>query len=66
MIQATELLYMDDSYKLQDSAIYIDIIQTEGGKTALILDQTIFYPQGGGQPYDLGTITQEGNVLVID
>jgi len=57
---------MDDSYKLQDSAIYIDIIQTEGGKTALILDQTIFYPQGGGQPYDLGTITQEGNVFSVE
>lgn len=31
-------------------------IKNEDGKTVINLDQTIFYPQGGGQPYDTGTI----------
>jgi alanyl-tRNA synthetase len=30
--------------------------RTGDGKTALILDRTIFYPEGGGQPGDRGTI----------
>ncbi|MEK7079624.1 MAG: alanine--tRNA ligase-related protein [Patescibacteria group bacterium] len=62
----TKLLYMEDSYKLQDMAQFTDITQTEGGKTALILDQTIFYPQGGGQPYDTGTISQGSNEFKVD
>lgn len=57
---------MEDSYKLQDTAQFIDITQTEGGKTALILDQTIFYPQGGGQPYDIGIISQGANEFTVE
>jgi|CXWL01.1.fsa_nt_gi Ser-tRNA(Ala) deacylase AlaX len=32
----------------------------EHGKMMVILDKTIFYPQGGGQPFDTGTISGEG------
>ncbi|MBI4973593.1 hypothetical protein HZC27_03220 [Candidatus Roizmanbacteria bacterium] len=63
---STKLLYMEDSYKLQDTATFIDITQTEGGKTALVLDQTIFYPQGGGQPYDTGIISQGANEFKVE
>lgn len=66
MAPFTKLLYMEDAYKLQETAQYIDITQTEGGKTALILDQTIFYPQGGGQPYDTGIISKEGNEFTVE
>jgi len=38
-------------------------IQTGGGRQALVLDSTIFYPEGGGQPCDRGTIN---GVAVID
>jgi len=31
----------------------------------MILNQTIFYPQGGGQPCDQGTIDVEGQVIPI-
>ncbi|MDR2176725.1 MAG: alanyl-tRNA editing protein [Treponema sp.] len=31
-------------------------VRTEGDKTALILDKTIFYPEGGGQPADRGSV----------
>lgn len=33
----------------------VNLLQ-DAGKSIIILDQTVFYPQGGGQPYDQGTI----------
>jgi len=57
---------MEDSNKLQNSAIIVDIQQTETGKTTLILDQTIFYPQGGGQPFDTGTISNGSSEFIVD
>jgi Ser-tRNA(Ala) deacylase AlaX len=62
----TELLYMRDSAQLQASAQVLDVVERDG-KKAVILDQTIFYPQGGGQPADQGTITSpKGTFTVAD
>lgn len=47
----TELLYLTDSYLREFEAI---VVEVEGGK--VILDRTAFYPQGGGQPSDFGTL----------
>lgn len=52
----TYLACLDDSYKFEDTATVVEVKQTEDGRTAVILDRTIFYPQGGGQPADTGTI----------
>ena len=52
----TKLLYMEDMQLLECEA-YVDKIDQKDGKTIIYLDKTIFYPQGGGQPYDVGTIT---------
>ena len=35
----------------------------DDGRNALILDRTIFYPQGGGQPADTGFIHVSGSDL---
>jgi Ser-tRNA(Ala) deacylase AlaX len=53
----TALTYLDDPYQLTLSATVLDIETREDGLVSLILDQTVFYPQGGGQPYDLGVIS---------
>lgn len=51
----TELLYLEDFKLLNNKATVVEI-RLEDGRVAVILDQTIFYPQGGGQPFDLGSI----------
>ncbi len=50
---ATKLLYIEDFNLLESLANVLDVL-SEDGKTIVVLDQTIFYPQGGGQPYDKG------------
>ena len=58
----THKTYYDDLYLRELDAEIIS--QTEhDGKYYIILDQTIFYPSGGGQPCDLGFID---DVEVID
>lgn len=42
--------------QLECSATIVDVGNNESGEDTVILEQTVFYPQGGGQPYDTGTI----------
>jgi len=51
----TKLLYMEDMQMLTCAATVVDV-QNESGRDVVMLDQTCFYPQGGGQPYDQGII----------
>jgi misacylated tRNA(Ala) deacylase len=47
----TQLLFLQDSY-LRDTATTV----TEVVDNAVVLADTIFYPEGGGQPSDTGTL----------
>jgi misacylated tRNA(Ala) deacylase len=58
----TKLLYQTDSYLQAFDASVIALDQENHG---IILDQTAFYPGGGGQPYDLGTLTQGSTIYSI-
>lgn len=58
----TERLYYHDPHTLTFSA-RIRERTTHDGQPAVVLDQTYFYPEGGGQPADTGTL---GGVAVID
>ncbi len=55
----TKQLYLDDSYIKEMDAAVLEVLPQGVGKWRLVLDQTIFYPMGGGQPTDQGTLTQE-------
>jgi misacylated tRNA(Ala) deacylase len=54
----TELAYLRDAYLRETDAT---VVAVDGDRVAF--DRTIFYPTGGGQPHDTGTV---GNATVID
>lgn len=56
MERQTTLLYYEDVYRKECPASIIDRRSDDQG-TWVALDQTIFYPGGGGQTHDLGTIS---------
>ncbi|MFL0250385.1 alanyl-tRNA editing protein [Clostridium neuense] len=51
----TEKMFYDDPYICQGEAKIVDVVE-KNNKYEVILDKTPFYPEGGGQPCDLGTI----------
>ncbi len=55
----TELLYMQDSYLFEESAKIISTSVYEDGRKVIVVDRTIFYPQGGGQRFDTGKISND-------
>lgn len=60
----TNLTYFDDSYQYCCMAQILASGSDEYG-AYISLSQTIFYPQGGGQPYDVGTIEVAGALFSI-
>lgn len=59
---ATEKLYYVNQYQKTGTAVVRRCEAAKGG-WAVVLDRTIFYPTGGGQPCDLGTLD---GVSVLD
>jgi alanyl-tRNA synthetase len=51
----TTKLYWHDSHLTQFSAQVVDCF-VQDGHQVVVLDQSAFYPGGGGQPYDTGVI----------
>lgn len=51
----THRLYWEDPELFDFEATVVEVVD-RGGRTALVLDRTAFFPEGGGQPCDLGTI----------
>jgi alanyl-tRNA synthetase len=62
----TERLYYHDSHLIEFEAQVIDKTDRVSGWTALTLDRTAFYPTGGGQPSDTGTLDTARVVECID
>jgi len=57
----TALLFRNDAYRREATGIVQDIT-AEGG---IVLDQSLFYPTGGGQPGDAGWIRWDAQELAI-
>ena len=63
---ATERLYYADSHQKEFAARVIEATKTDGGRTLVVLDRTAFYPTGGGQPNDTGTLNAHRVVECVD
>lgn len=57
----TRPLFLEDAY-LRDAPAHVFAVTDEGG---IILDETIFYATGGGQPGDSGTLSWQGGTIEI-
>ncbi len=64
VMQMTELAYMSAPDQTEIDANVLSVEDSDGG-IALILDRTPFYPQGGGQPSDTGTIEGDGFTFAV-
>ena len=58
----TRKLYYEDVYQKEFAAEVLECRETDRGYE-VVLDQTAFYPEGGGQPCDLGTLNE---ISVVD
>lgn len=56
----TELLYQTDSYIRDFEALVTQVVDN-----GVVLNRTAFYPGGGGQPYDVGTLEFEGQTWEV-
>jgi len=61
-LPATKRLFYDEPHRFDFEAVVLDIFDNN-----IVLDNTLFYPEGGGQPADHGTLTVEDVLLnVVD
>ena len=52
----TKRLFKENPYLVSSEAMILESLPFED-HTAVILDRTVFFPEGGGQPWDLGRLT---------
>lgn len=57
----TKALYLEDSYLKECDATVVKVTQGR----YVVLDQTIFYPKGGGQPHDTGKMIRDNEVFNV-
>jgi misacylated tRNA(Ala) deacylase len=57
----TELLYLPDA----DGVTEFEATVTEATEEYIVLDGTYFYPEGGGQPADRGTLSWDGGEATV-
>jgi alanyl-tRNA synthetase len=60
-----QALYLEDPLKLEFEAYITQVIDLPGGRIGVTLDRTYFYPTGGGQWHDTGTMEGVRVVEVI-
>lgn len=64
----TDQLYLNDSYLKEMDAMGLEVLPEGEGRYRIILDKTVFYPMGGGQPTDQGQLTGDswtGEVYLV-
>jgi misacylated tRNA(Ala) deacylase len=55
------MLYLEDSYLKECESAVVSVKDSK----YVVLDQTIFYPKGGGQPWDTGKMVEDGQEFEV-
>jgi alanyl-tRNA synthetase len=65
-MDATQRLYYSDSHLTEFDATVVASEEIAPARVGVLLDRTAFYPTGGGQPHDTGTLAGARVVDCID
>jgi Ser-tRNA(Ala) deacylase AlaX len=63
--QETLLVYLKNTYKFEYESVVVNFGRNDKGNF-IVLNETIFHPQGGGQPSDVGIIEIDNQVYNIN
>ncbi|WP_276273303.1 alanine--tRNA ligase [Haloarcula litorea] len=55
----TDRLYYEDQQRMEFEAVVLEVFDRDDDRYDVVLDQTMFYPEGGGQPPDHGTLSTD-------
>jgi len=55
----TDQLYYEDQQRTEFEAVVLEVFDRDDDTYDVVLDQTMFYPEGGGQPPDHGTLSTD-------
>lgn len=61
---STKLTYLEQQHRYESEAT-VESVTQDGDQVVITLDQTIFYAQGGGQPYDKGLIKSGDTIFEV-
>jgi len=63
----TKTVYYEEPYKTEIEAVVLEIGESAGSLLGnIILDQTVFFPEGGGQPGDRGEIVGKNGLAKVE
>ncbi|OPY35924.1 MAG: Alanine--tRNA ligase [Methanoregula sp. PtaU1.Bin051] len=60
-LPATKKMYYEQPADIEFESVVLDFFDSY-----VVMDQTLFYPEGGGQPSDTGTIVTAENIVHVD
>ena len=61
----TKKIYLEDSYLKQYKNRIMNVVMDHGQKAYIVLYESIFHPQSGGQPSDIGWIKSSGGQFEV-